>query len=125
KSLDDVGKWRSGRFVLVAFVFFSFFAFYIVIVSGAVIGVVAVFRRNGICHRKVFTLENATTASASILNPDVIALHVVFFIFEHAAHGIDDAAVGSKRERGDVFVDGLSRFINGLCGRRREKHKES
>jgi hypothetical protein len=41
-------------------------------------------------------------------------LQIVFFGFDIAANGIDDAAVGSERESGDFVVDVLERLVEVL-----------
>src|ERR1700738_4485382 len=55
--------------------------------------------------REFFPLQQAAAFSAIFLQPDVIALEVILLSVKMVAHGIDDPAVGSKGERGDIFID--------------------
>jgi hypothetical protein len=41
------------------------------------------------------------------VDPDVVALEVELFGFEEAADGVNDSAVGSVGESGDVVVNGF------------------
>ncbi len=52
--------------------------------------------------------------AAGVLQPDVVVFEVVELGFETAVDGIDDAAVGSVGEGGDVFVDGLEGLVEIL-----------
>jgi len=65
---------------------------------------------------RVFLSFKETTAfSAEVLDPDVVVLErVVDFCFHPAIDGVDNAAVGGVREGGDIFVDGLERFVEIL-----------
>jgi hypothetical protein len=49
--------------------------------------------------------EETLAFAAGFEEPDVVALEIVFFGFEHAADGEDDVAIGSVGEGGDFFVD--------------------
>jgi len=55
---------------------------------------------------ELLAFEDALVFAAGLHDPDVVALHIVFFGFEHAADGVDDAAVGGVGEGGDFVVDG-------------------
>jgi hypothetical protein len=52
--------------------------------------------------------------AAGFEEPDVVALEIVFFGFEHAADGEDDVAVGGVGEGGDFFVDVGDGFVEVL-----------
>ena len=74
---------------------------------------------DGIREKRVATvefvaLEQAAALAICFLDPDVIVLEIVFFGFDVAANGIDDAAVGSERESGDFVVDILERLVEIL-----------
>ena len=58
--------------------------------------------------------EDAAAFAARFLDPDVVVLEVVLFGFEVVVDGKGDAAVGSKREGGDFFVDGGGRLVEIL-----------
>ena len=58
--------------------------------------------------------EEAAMLAAGVLQPNVIVFEVVELGFEIAVNGVDDAAVGSVGEGGDVFVDGLERLVEVL-----------
>src|SRR2546430_1517025 len=61
------------------------------------------------------SFEETTALAAGVLDPDVVVLErVVDFCFHPAVDGINDAAVGGVREGGDIFVDGLERFVEIL-----------
>ena len=63
------------------------------------------------------SFEETLAFAAGFEEPDVVALEVVFFGFEHAADGEDDVAVGGVGEGGDFFVDvgnGLVEIL-GFC----------
>ena len=59
-------------------------------------------------------LEQTAALAVSFLDPDVVVLQIVFFGFDIAANGIDDAAVGSERESGDFVVDVLEGLVEIL-----------
>jgi hypothetical protein len=59
-------------------------------------------------------LEQAAAFAVRFLEPDVVVLKIVFFGFDVAADGVNYAAVGSERERGDFFVDVLERLVEVL-----------
>lgn len=59
-------------------------------------------------------LEQTAALAVGVLDPDIIVLQIVFLGFDVAAHGIDDAAVGSEREGGNFVVDILERFVEVL-----------
>ena len=65
-------------------------------------------------------LEKAAALAVGFLEPDVVVLEIVFFGFDVAADGIDDAAVGSKREGSDFIVDVLERLVEILGARLRD-----
>jgi hypothetical protein len=56
-------------------------------------------------------LEQATALAVGFLDPDIVVLEIVFFGFDIAACGIDDAAVGGEREGGDFVIDVLERLV--------------
>jgi hypothetical protein len=58
--------------------------------------------------------EEAFALAAGIEEPNVVALEIVFFCFEHAANGEDDVAVGGVGEGGDFFVDVGDGFVEIL-----------
>jgi hypothetical protein len=68
--------------------------------------------------------EEALALAAGIEQPDVVALEIVFFGFEHAADGEDDVAVGGVGEGGDFFVDvgyGLVEVLGAGRGKEKER----
>jgi hypothetical protein len=72
---------------------------------------------------KLLAFEEAFAFAAGFEEPDVIALEIVFFGFEHAADGKDHVAVGSVGEGGDFLVDvgnGLVEVL-GAGGKREVK----
>jgi len=58
--------------------------------------------------------EEALAFAAGFEEPDIVALEIVFFGFEHAADGEDDVAVGGVGESGDFFVDVGDGFVEVL-----------
>src|SRR5882724_286054 len=58
--------------------------------------------------------EKAAALARGVLQPDVVVFEVVELGFETAVDGIDDAAVGSVGESGDLFVDGLQGLVEIL-----------
>src|SRR5580704_7975241 len=70
---------------------------------------------------KFLAFEEALALAAGIEEPDVVALEIVFFGFEHAADGEDNVAVGGVGEGGDVFVDVGYGLVEVLGAGRREK----
>src|SRR5207247_5794514 len=116
----EIVEWCSSWSVFVILAFFSLRAFFIFVIRGPV-----PFRGSDrICDRKVFALKNPFAFATGVLNPDIIALHVVFFVSVHAANGVDNTAIRSEGERGDVLVDGGGRFIERLRGGGRRKCEE-
>ena len=107
KPFDKISERRSSWSVFISLVLFSLLAFFILVIRGPF----AFPGSDRICDRKVFALKNPFTFATRILNPNIIALHVVFFVSVHAANGVDNAAVGSEGECRDVFVDGGGRLI--------------
>src|SRR5262249_28266481 len=70
----------------------------------------------------MLALKDSPGPSTGIAYPDVVALHVVLFILEHAADGVNDATITSEGERGDVLVDRYGRLVERLrLGRHRQK----
>src|SRR6266850_4097493 len=63
---------------------------------------------------KFLAFEEPAALAASVLQPDVVVFEVVELGFVVAMDGIDDAAIGSVGEGGDVFVDGLERLLETL-----------
>ena len=59
-------------------------------------------------------MEETAALAVSFLDPDVVMLKIVFFGFDVAANGIDDAAVGSEGESGHFVVDVLKRLVEVL-----------
>ncbi len=72
-----------------------------------------------IATSKFIALENAAALAIGVLNKDVVVLKVVFFGFDVAADGVDDAAVGGEAESGDLVVDVLERLVEVLGARNR------
>jgi len=67
--------------------------------------------------------KEAFALAAGFEEPDIVALEVVFFGFEHAANGEDDVAVGGVGEGGDFLVDVGDWFVEvlGVGGGREAK----
>jgi hypothetical protein len=61
-------------------------------------------------------LEQTAAFAVGFLEPDVVVLEIIFFGFDVAADGVNEAAVGSEREGGDFFVDVLERLVEVLSG---------
>jgi hypothetical protein len=71
--------------------------------------------------------EEALALAAGVEEPDVVALEIVLFGFEHAADGEDDVAIGGVGEGGDFFVDvgyGFVEVLGGGGGREVKEGKE-
>ena len=74
-----------------------------------------------------FWPSEALALATGVEEPDVVALELVLFGFEHAADGEDDVAVGGVGEGGDFFVDvgyGLVEVLGGGGGREVKEGKE-
>ena len=67
-----------------------------------------------IAATELVALQDAAALAISVLNKDVVVLKVVFFGFDVAANGVDDAAVGREAKSGDLFVDVLEGFVEIL-----------
>jgi hypothetical protein len=70
----------------------------------------------GLAVGEFLAFEDALALSAGLHEPNVVALEVVFFGFEHAADREDDAAVWGVGERGDFLVDGDGGLVEVLSG---------
>jgi len=65
---------------------------------------------------ELLAFEEALAFAAGFEEPDVVALEIVLFGFEHAADGEDDVAVGGVGEGGDFLVDVGYGFVEVLGG---------
>ena len=59
-------------------------------------------------------MKQAAAFAVGFHEPNVVVLEIVFFGFDGAADGINDAAVGSEAEGGDFVVDILERLVEIL-----------
>jgi hypothetical protein len=79
----------------------------------------------GLRAARVFlAFEEAAALAVGFLEPNVVVLErVEDFCFDFAIGGVNDAAVRSVGEGGDVLVDGLERLVEvlGWSGRKKEK----
>jgi len=76
---------------------------------------------------ELLAFEEALAFAAGFEEPDVVALEIVLFGFEHAADGEDDVAVGGVGEGGDFLVDvgdGFVEVLGGGGGREVKEGKE-
>lgn len=73
-----------------------------------------------VAPKKFFTLQDATGFAAGLLNPDIVMLEFVLFGFDGLIDGVNDAAIGGVGKGGDIFVDGLQRFVDVLSTSGRE-----
>jgi len=78
-------------------------------------------REKGVAAVELVALEQAAALAVDFLEPDVVVLEIVFFGFDVAAGGIDDAAVGSEREGGDFIVDVLEGLVEILRASSRKR----